>query len=224
MVLDDDDLEVGPELYRTLEGLLAWPLIEGVAKVLHPLPVDKGGEGEGLPVPHHLPGPPGLKEGGVHLLPPVDVVAHAVAVQPRLGEAVGPDRLDGPPQEPVHRRSFGLEGAEWAGGVARENYTVQSLNLGGRGSHGHRQLGSHSIPRDRRLDEVVFFSIHPGGGDRSHVTRELEEVVVLTIKPGDEWSEEPKRWLAIYSKHEPSGPMLSISQNIRTCVRLCVHF
>ena len=95
MVLNDNDLEVRPEFERVLESLLARPDADDGAHVLHPLPVYEGGKGECLLVPHDLPGLPGLEEGGDHLLPPVDVVAHPVVVETCLGEAVGPDCLYG---------------------------------------------------------------------------------------------------------------------------------
>ena len=128
-MLNDDNLEVAPELHRTLEGLLARPLIKGVAQVLQVLPVDEGGEGEGLPEPHDLLGPVGLEEGGVHLLPPVDVVPHPIVINSSLIESVGPDSLDGAPQQPVDSLGFCLDGAERAGGVAREEDILESLLL-----------------------------------------------------------------------------------------------
>ena len=86
-------------------------LMKGPKFLIPPSSHLHGGEGECLPVPHDLPGCPGLEEGGDHLLPPVDVVAHPIVVETCLGEAVGPDCLYGPPQDPIHRRSFGLKGA-----------------------------------------------------------------------------------------------------------------
>ena len=70
-MLNDDSHEMAPELDRTLEGLHAGPLVEHVAQVLHP-----SQSREGPPVPHDLPGPLGLQEGNVHLLPPGYVVPH----------------------------------------------------------------------------------------------------------------------------------------------------